>query len=336
MLINGQWFMAREEAGDMAGGDVGVESVESVVEEGSEESELEGVSAESVQDMEEELHKEELIRQLRLKIDGEEIVEDLPFDVTPEQAEYLRNKLQLANVSQKRMQETASLRKQQQELESEISEFFSTLKEDPEAILSDERFGLDLEKMAQRVLQKKLEQAAKSPEEIEREKIQSERDELRKRLEEVEKSKQEAKQREIEDKYAKELNDGIVGAIESNGLPKDAKIVARFAQAMRAGAKYNVNLTAEEIAPLIKEQLYSEAKELLSSFSDDDLEDFIGKDKIKNIRKRTIARLKKQVPSKNTIKDTAPDKSPDPFAKKKKRTSNSKKFFNNLISEFDK
>lgn len=321
--------------------EVSQESVEPTQEEQTqeegqvEEQDSEELTEEEVNAAEESLSEDqkELIDELVLKIDGKEVVKKLPFKVGKEHIEYIRKQEQLAAVAQKRMQEAAMSKKENEDIQSELKELISRLKGDDGEDLLQELFGVDVEAMAKRVLQKKLAESEKSPEQIAQEKAEKER---QRRIEELEKKLQEKESEERkmkEDQQAREIEEGIIGAIEAQGLPSDARVISRFAQAMRAGIKYGVDLKPDEVAPIIKNQLYEEAKFYAGTLQDEELEEMLGKDRITSLRKNFINRIRKNVPSKNQIKETTEKKS-DPFKKRDTKRVKSKDLFKALEAKF--
>lgn len=310
---------------------------ETVAEETQEQVSEEQLSEEEISAAESELSQKEMdmIDELVLKVDGEEVVKKLPFKVSKEHIEYIRKQEQLAAVAQKRMQESAMYKKQNDDVQNELKELVARLKgEDGEELLQ-ELFGVDVEAMAKRVLQKKLAEAEKTPEQKAAEQAERERQKRITELEAKLKQKEEVERKMQDDAQAKEIEEGIIGAIESQGLPTDARVISRFAQAMRAGIKYGVDIKPEEVAPIIKNQLYEEAKFYAGTLKDEELEDMLGKDRITSLRKNFISRIRKNVPSKNQIKETS-EPQPKPFAKKERGSVKPKDFFKNLEQKFSK
>jgi hypothetical protein len=258
----------------------------------------------------EEAAKVEMIRQLKLKIDGEEFDEELPFEVSPEHAEYLKKKLELASVAQKRMQQSAEYKKQNEQVQNEIKDFVLALREDPEAILADPNLGVDLKALAERIMAKELEEAAKPEEQKEKEALERKLQELehaKAKLEE-ERLKQEKtiKMKELraeEDRIAAQMQNEITEEIQNNGLPNDPEMLKLVASNMRAALRFGVNVSVREIVPFVKKELYENAKKQLASLSDDEIAEFIGSDRLNTIRKNMIKRLKSEVPSADQIKD---------------------------------
>lgn len=318
-------------------------SEETTTPETTEESteEVQASAEETSEVTEEELNELEkaeeiqMLRKLQLKIDGKEVEEELPFDVSPEHAEWMTKQLQLAKVSQKRMQEAAEIKKNNEALESELKDFLLALKEDPRAILTDPRLGIDLKKLATEEMNRQIEEEAKSPEQKEKERLEKEREELALKVKEMEEAKARAEQEKLENELAREYENGVIESIQENGLQQDPRVIKRYADAMKAGLKFGIQLTPQEIGPIIKKQLFEEAKFYVNQLGDEELDDFIGKDRMSRVRKSMISRLRKKMPPKNTVdtgnKELEQAKA-DPF-KKKSQKINSKDFFKQLKSK---
>lgn len=273
-----------------------------------------------------------LVKSLKLKIDGKEIDEELPFEIDSKHADYLKQQLQLAKVAQKRMQESAEFKKTKETLESQLKDFLIALKENPKEILSDPRLGVDVKAFAKKIIEEELAEEAKSPEEKEKERLQKERDEAIQKLQEQEKQRIESENRAIQEKYAMEIEQGILKSMDSQGLKQDARTLKRYSDALEAGLRYNIKLTPEEIGPLIKQQMYDEAKFYLDQIKDEEFENFVGKDRLSRVRKQLITNLRKSLPTKPKVADTGANvaESEDDIFAKKKTYKNSKSFFRDL------
>lgn len=306
---------------------------------------MEEASAEGEQSLEETLEvmqeegtpeekevAKQMLRKIKLKVDGEEIEEELPFDLPPEAEDYIRKQLQLAKVANKRMQESAELKKVRGQMEDEIKEFVMALRENPESVLSDPKLGIDIDELASRVMNRKIEEESKSPEQKARETMEKELTEARKKLEEIQLQKEQVERAKIEEQMVRELQDGIQEAIETEGLTKDARVIKRFTEAMKAAASMNIELTPQEVAPLIKKQMYEDAKFLINQIKDEELEEMVGKDRLNRFRKRIVPQIK--TPINKDIQDTGTkeNKSLEELLKKPKKI-NSADFFRNLSKQ---
>ena len=224
---------------------------------------------------------ERQMRKLKLKIDGKEVEEE--FD--PNDEEYLVRNLQLAKASQKRMQEKA-------ELEKDIRGFFEELKKNPRKVLADPSIGLDMKKIAAEILEEEIANSQKSPEQLEKEKLENE---LKAIKEEREKEKEESKKREFErlQNEAYERYDMLMSqAIESSELPKTPYVVKKMADYMLLGLQNNIDLSPQDIIPIVREEMKEDLKEMFKVMPEDAIEELIGKDTLTKIRKKNLARAK--------------------------------------------
>lgn len=246
------------------------------------EEEVSEEDAESEEEIQEEI--KELKRKLKLKVDGEEIEEEI--DLNDE--EYLVKQLQLAKASQKRMQETASLK-------NEIGEFFSQLKTNPAAVLAD--LGLNVDEFAEGHISKKIEEMEMSPEEKEQRKMREELEALRQEKEELAKQKESAEKQRLQDEYARQIDNEITDALNSNEttLPKSPYVVKRIAETMMLAMNKGYNdVTASQVLPLVEKQIKDEMHQMFGKLPDELLEQVIGKDTSERLRKRRLNNLKKK------------------------------------------
>lgn len=254
------------------------------------------------------------IKELTLKVDGKTFKESIPFEVDEgsEAEEYMKKHLQLAKLGQKRAQYAKTL-------ESEVSDFFQKLKEDPRAILSDPTIGIDLKKLANSIIQEEIENSKKSPEQLEKEKLQKE---LKQMKDEREQEKQKAEQQEIErltqSAYTTYENNIIKTIDAAKDLPKSTYVVKKFADYMMAGLKMNADLSPEDVLPLVRADISNDIKQMFSSSPDEMLEAMIGKDRLNNVRRKNLEKAKKALPTAplKTLRDVPGQKSDDKPEKK--------------------
>lgn len=256
------------------------------------------------------------LNSLRLKVDGREFDETLPFDIpdTAEARDWMTKNLQMSKVSQKRMGEYAKL-------EGEAKQFIEQLRKDPESILRDPNLGIDLKKLAARVIEEEISNSQKSPEQLAMEKAQSE---LKKYKEERDREKQDSQKRESEalTKQAYEQYDVEMSrALEKSDLPKSPYVVKKMADYLHTALQHGVNLTAEEILPLVREEVQNDLKEMFQIMPEDVIEKIIGTDVLTKLRKKNIAKAKGLVPKpnmplKSAVQDTGNKGSKQVEAKK--------------------
>lgn len=230
------------------------------------------------------------IRSLKIKIDGQEYDEQLPFEIdenNKEQVEYLKRHLQMSKVSNKRMQEASKLK-------SQSDQFIRMLQEDPMKILTHEQFGGEAKfrKMAEEYLLKEIQEKMLTPEERQQRDMEAK---LR-QYEEVEKQRRaesEAKQMEqLQNHYAQEFEKTIVTGLRSQGIPKTPRTVKRMAELMSKNLQHGLDLAPEQLAQLVKEDYVNEMKEMFGASEGDILLNLLGDDVSNKIRKADLAKLR--------------------------------------------
>lgn len=231
------------------------------------------------------------LKKLKFKIDGKEEEEEIDLDNEQE----LTRRLQLGKAAQKRMQEAAEDRKN-------IEQIFKIMQSDPALVMK--QLGLDPEEFAVKYLQGKIEEQQKSPEQREIERLQKELEDIRKLKEyEEQRMKQEQLQR-FEAQYAQNLEQGMIKALETANLPKKPYIVKKFADHMLAALEHGIELSPEELIPVLQKELKEDIRDMFSATPDEIIQELIGKDRFNSMRKKQIAAVKKTVESANQIKQT--------------------------------
>src|ERR1700761_886672 len=124
------------------------------------------------------------IKKLKLKVDGKDYEETVNLD----DDEYLTRNLQLAKAAQKRMGEYAAL-------ERDVKSFIEALKKDPAKVLADPTIGIDVKQFAAKVIEQQIENAKKSPAQLEKERLEAELKELK---DQQKKQQEEFQQREFQ------------------------------------------------------------------------------------------------------------------------------------------
>lgn len=298
------------------------------------ETEIENIEDSEVP-QEEKAQEIKLLKKLMLKVDGKEFEEELPFEIDEKHAAYFKEQLQLAKAAQNRMRETSTLKKQQEQVNQSMQAFVQALKDDPASILSHPNIGVDLKEFATRIMNEQLEESAKSPEDKERERLQKQNEEYAKKLETLQKEKDEEERARLQNIIANQITDEITTAISEFGLPNDEMVVSRFLEAYKLANSKGINLNAKEVAPLIKKQMYEEAKRYVQMFDEDSLEDFIGKDKISSVHKRMLGKLRSQTPpTLKDVKDVGTANYEKLFDKSKKERVTGRDYFKELEKKY--
>jgi hypothetical protein len=219
-----------------------------------------------------------------IKVDSQ--VEEVEIDLDNE--DEVRKQLQLARVAQKRMQQFS-------EYEKGVKGLLETLKTDPLKVLADPRLGIPVEvqrKMADAIINNEIEEMSKSPEQKEAEKRQKEYEDLKKELESTKKRQEEERFTMMQAQAAKEFDVEISSAIEKAGLPKNARTVKYLADAMLLCYDNKIDMSFDDLVPYVRKEIMGDFRDLIGALPDEEFEDWLGKDQVGRLRKRSLAKLK--------------------------------------------
>lgn len=239
------------------------------------------------------------IKKFKLKVDGEETEESYNLD----DEDFLTKQFQMAKVSQKRMQESAALRKQVQGIE----QYLASAKGDPKKLRVMIRdMGGDERALAATIIDEEIANSQKSPEQLATEKLQTELQSLK---DANLKKEQEYQAKEFERLQAQEYEryDVQIGkTLESAGVPKQPYVIKKMADYMLTALQHGVALTPDEIMPLVKEEMANDIREMLAVAPDEFVENLVGKDVLTRMRKKGLAaaKTKAPMPVKSGIKDS--------------------------------
>lgn len=255
------------------------------------------------------------IKKLKLKVDGKDYDEDLPFDLPddPKAKEYMTRQLQLAKMGQNRAQQYSTL-------EKEVVGFLNQLKSNPKQALSNPNFGLDLKKLAADIIEEEISNSQKSPEQIKSEQLEKE---LQRLKEERENEKQTAQQREFErlqEQAYNQYDSQMSAALDKSDLPKSPYVIKKMADYMLSGLEKGLDISPEDVLPLVRNEVLEDMRSMIGAMPDEAIEEFIGKDIFNRVRKKNLAKAKGTPPPqpvKSAIKDVS--KAPKTEAKPAKK-----------------
>lgn len=235
-----------------------------------------------------------MIKKFQLKVRGKTIEREV--DLGDE--DYIRQQLQLAEVSKLSMQEKA-------ELEKRFEQILQNGKMDPMRFIQ-EAFGLDPDELAAMHIEKKIEHLKKSPEVLEKERIQAELQAAREEAKKLKEEKELAEMSKLQQEAMVGLQAEISKAISSHTKLPDTKYVQKkMADAMLWAANNGFDdVSADDVAPLVEHEMREELNALYDLMPEDVLENYVGRKNIERLRKSKIAKAK-EVPSVNAIKPTA-------------------------------
>jgi hypothetical protein len=234
-----------------------------------------------------------LIKKFQLKVDGKTVEREI--DLSDE--DYIKQMLQLAEVSKSRMSETANIKKA---FQSEMGR----LKQDPWAVMKD--LGLDPDELAEMRIQQRIEEMKKSPEQVAQEKIQKELQEAREEARKLKEEKEQLEMSKLQEQAAVQLEDEIMGALNGHRtLPQSQYVVKRIADSMLWAMNNGFgDVSAEDVVPLVEKEMRDELNRFMDEMPEDLMEKYIGQRNIDRLRKRRVSAAKAAVPSVNDIKPT--------------------------------
>jgi hypothetical protein len=216
---------------------------------------------------------------VKIKVDGEEV------EVTLDQAvrEYRRR-----SAADKRFQEASSIRKEAESL-------IANLKSDPWGALKE--LGVDPDEAAsQRILAKIEEEklAAENPAELQRRKAQKELDATRAELEAQKKAAEEAENQKRREQIRGKIDKQFTAALNEAKLPPTPYTVARMADVLQRNLREDprFDATPAELAKLVMEDLRTELVTIARGLGPDQLEEFLGADAVKALRKHDLDRAR--------------------------------------------
>jgi hypothetical protein len=284
------------------------------------------------EDQAKEKKKEEAAakRAYKLKVGGK--------DLEVDEAELMK-RAQMGYSADQKWQEAAQMRKQ-------MDGFIQLLQSDPAKAL--EQMGYDVDKLAEDRIRSRIEEMQKSPEQIEKEKIQRELAEIKAEREREKQQVQEREKTRVQEQFAIEIENDISSALDNNeyGFPKTPYVVKRIADTMitflSQGMDPNNDLTpaqrdrlkkvtAKDVLPIVRDELLSEQRELYAMTPDEVFEQLVGKERLNKYRRNKIKKTAKPA-SANDVKATGTSQLQKQEDNKPKEKIKSRDFFKNLGS----
>lgn len=227
---------------------------------------------------------QQMIKELKLKVNGKEIVEKIDLN---DEARLIKA-LQMEKASQEAFQRAAAKEKEIASINTQLDQFFELLRTDPLKVLMNPELGLNAEELANKILDIKIEEELKTPEQKALEEAKAK---LAEYEEKEKKSREEAEQlrhEKLSAQYEKEFSDSITNAISKGELPASPYIVAKFGQLMEIALKQKLDVSADDLIPIIKETYIRDMKDMLGKLPDEAVEDLISPDRVKAMRNKRI------------------------------------------------
>lgn len=227
-----------------------------------------------------------LLKKFKLKVDGEEIEEEI--DLADEAR--LVKELQLARAAKKRMAEAQDEKRKLFELAKQF--------ENPEELLL--KMGDKGNEIAEKILLKKLQAEMMSPEQRQLIELQ----EKLARYEQQEKALKEKEENErisqLESREVEKQQKVIIDALTKTGLPPSPELVKRAAALQLKNLELGLELDSYDLAQEIMSETTNLIKSLVKSSEGESLLKLLGDDAAKKIRKYDIEKLKEKQKSGST------------------------------------
>lgn len=221
----------------------------------------------------------EAIRKHKVKVDGQELEVD---------DEELKRGYAHQKAANKRLQEGMAAKKQ-------AEEFIKMMKDPAKVKEVMTKLGYTREqirKMSEEVLAAELEEELMDPRERD---LRDAKMRLQK-YEELEKAQREAKQKKIDEamkkKYSEEFSAKFVDALKTEKLPPTKPMVAEMAKYIHRAAKLNFEMTPQEAAKLVKEDIERSYQNLYGESDAETLARLLGEQNLQKIRQYDTSRLK--------------------------------------------
>ena len=111
-------------------------------------------------------------------------------------------------------------------------------------------------------------------------------------MEEEKKRIEEEEQQRMSIQYAQQFEQDIINVLETSSLPKTENTVKRLAQYKLLGLQKNMDVPFTKIAEMVQADLENEISQLFGAGKIEQLIKLIGEDKLKEIRKQDLSRIK--------------------------------------------
>lgn len=235
-------------------------------------------------------------KKLKIKVDGKE--EDYEFD--PDNEEEIRKTAQFSRAAQKRMSEMAEMKK-------DVTELIQRLQKDPLSFLADKEngLGMDTEDLVRKYVEQRLADAAKSPEQLKAEATERE-------LQRIKSEREQEKTDRERERYEAALQNEIIKydnmmtqALENSEFKKPSPyLVKKMSDYLILGVENGIDVTPQDILPLVRDEIQSEIRELINSAPEEVIDAMFGKEIFNRMRKKNVAKAKQAPVHASSVRDT--------------------------------
>lgn len=242
----------------------------------------------------------EAIRKFKLKLNGQEQEFDLG---NQEHLTTIQRMAQKGESADRKFNEAAMMRKQNEE-------FIRLLKTNPEAVLSNPTIGVDVKDWAEKFLWQRLQEERMSPEQKKAAEMSRELEDYRQR-EMLTKEKEEREQFEKQKtEYKGRLETDIIKTLETSGLPKSPRTVARIAHYMlEAKARGWTDVSPSDVVETVWKEYIDEHNQFYGLLPTEKLKAILSPELRKKFRELEMAEVK--TPGKIIGKSEQPPANPE-------------------------
>jgi hypothetical protein len=234
---------------------------------------------------------EKLEREYSLKVNGKDVKAKVDLNDTAR----ITKALQMEAAAQEAFRDRAITAKQLQEIQQDVQNFLSEFSADPLKVLMNGDFNFTKEQkraIAEAILREDLEESQKTPEQIRAEQAEERLQELMEEKDALEAQRRSEEQSYLEQQAAIELETEISEAITAGELPKSKYMAKKLADLAYIAYMNGVDLSMKEIIPFAKEQYKKDMREMLQVLKDEEVEELVSKERIRNIRNKQIQSVK--------------------------------------------
>lgn len=289
----------------------------------------EGVQAETAEELQAEVEEaieagaseqevKNMIKEFQLKVGGKTYTKKLDLN----NEEELQRELQMAMAGRQAMQQKA-------ELEKIYEQEIRRLQDNPWEVLQE--LGFDPLELSESKLREFVEEQQKSPEQLERERIERELIQARQEAEDLKRRQEEMEFAKLQEQAAVELESEIQEALDAHTtLPRSPKTVMRIADALLwANDNGFPDARVTDVLPMVEDDIKREMQDFFNMLPEDMFEAYINQQNLERYRKSRIP--KKKAPNNvNNIKPTSDSIKKESEEKKEVKKMSAKDFFRNL------
>ena len=199
--------------------------------------------------------------------------------------------------------------------QAQIQQFVQSFQTDPKGTLKQmfQSNNKQLQQIAEEIILEQMEEEMLDPREKELRELRAEKERYARELEEEKKRIEQQEQERLSQQYAQQFEQDIINVLETSSLPKTENTVKRLAQYKLVGLQKGMDIPFSKIAEMVQRDIETEIQQLFGSGKIEQLTRLLGEDKLKEIRKQDLERVKKL--------GSSPAPKPQPESSGKKETS---------------